>query len=200
MLDYLKVKVLSLTEEAKIIRNFENSCLRKAAYARRMAFLDRQIAFHTKEIARLKNAHNGSKGDPLNIQGRICAHELELKVLARQHNNTKVVPAHVEDHFNRYWGMHQHRIFDIRKEARTAQLAYGFLKGKPFREIENRSYSQPNWDRIEKLAIRYGEVDPDLIKQAFAEWKREALAGMKETYLPSLVPGSVRKHNEFKMR
>jgi len=75
-------------------------------------------------------------------------------------------------------GIHLHRIKDVRKEARNALLAYGFVRGLRYVEMENFAWTQPNWDRIEKLAIRYSRESEQDVKQAFGAWKDEALGGV----------------------
>lgn len=66
-------------------------------------------------------------------------------------------------------GLYRHRM-DLRKEVRSAQLAYGFLKGIPYRKMEAKAYTEPNWQRVRKLAEKYGEEDSRIIAQRFAEW------------------------------
>ena len=103
-------------------------------------------------------------------------------------------------------GIHLHRVMDIRKEARCALLAYGFLRGLAYREIENFSWYQPNWDRVKKLAIRYAEESDEdklvpeyketfqqAIAQKFAQWQDEALGGVQPRWAESVQPGSMRK-------
>lgn len=75
-------------------------------------------------------------------------------------------------------GLWHHRVNQVRKEARCAHLAYGLLKGKRYRDMEPFSWTQPNWDRVQKLAARYFEGDEQIILQRFAEWKDEALGGL----------------------
>lgn len=200
MLDYLKVKLIDLAYEAKTIRRLENKRLQKAAYARRMTQLQEKILWHEKEITRLKHAHNGLRGDALDLQGRIAAHELSVKILKRQHNNTTMTPANVEYNSKVYWGLRQHRIDNVRKEARITALAYGFLKGKAFKQIEGTSYSHPNWNRIETLVMRYGEdYDVEARRERFRKWKEDALQGGKDLYIPSIIPGSVRGQDARKI-
>jgi hypothetical protein len=38
-----------------------------------------------------------------------------------------------------FWGLRHHRISDVRNEARAAQWAYAYIRGKRFRQIENKS-------------------------------------------------------------
>ena len=53
-----------------------------------------------------------------------------------------------------------HRVKTLRQEARAAQLALVFLRGKhAYHEIERtvRADNPPAWDRVERLVLRYGE-------------------------------------------
>lgn len=38
---------------------------------------------------------------------------------------------------NTFWGLRDHRTIIVRNEARAAQIAYGFLRGKKYNVIEN---------------------------------------------------------------
>jgi hypothetical protein len=42
-----------------------------------------------------------------------------------------------------YFALRAHRIHDVRTEARAAQLAYGFARGRPYRSIENNRTGHP---------------------------------------------------------
>lgn len=90
--------------------------------------------------------------------------------------------------------LHEHRVNDVRGEARAAHLAYGFLRGVPYRAMEQKSYTPPPWmqferikrkdgsgwdyvqkpDPIERMALKYGGALPQDIKQRLAEWKDAA--------------------------
>jgi len=118
MRDYLKVKVLSLAEEAKIIRRLEKR--------------------------RLKYARKDKK----------------------EHKNSDL-------NYQIYFGLRSHRIFNVRNEARAAHLAYGYLKGLNFQQMEQKTYSnnQPNWNRVKKLVDSY--TGPDINKSKllnYNEW------------------------------
>lgn len=94
-------------------------------------------------------------------------------------------------------GLHLHRVNDVRKETRNALLAYGFLRGLKYVEMENFAWTQPNWERVKKLAMRYAELDEEInqqvISQRFAEWQDEALSGVQARWCESIQPGSMRK-------
>ena len=61
----------------------------------------------------------------------------------------------------------------MRPEARAAHLALRFLRGKSYVAMENKSYDYPNWGRIEELITKYGNGDPRVFLQRFAQWKQE---------------------------
>lgn len=124
---------------------------------------------------------------------------LKLANEARTKGNYKDFPAQVLYYEKLYRGLKEHRCELIRKETRWASIAYGFLCGKKYSEIERISYIQPNWEKIEKLVLRYGERPSDELKAEFNVWKTEALAGIKEVpkgeyNYKAFMPGSLRKH------
>lgn len=137
MLAYLKVKVKSLAEEAKIIR-------------------------HEEHLAKCRERAAKERNKPFNSP---------------------------------FWGLRLHRTQDVRNEARCAHLAYGFLLGRSYEQMEpknfqmmgkpnkhGRVYSDPNWDRIKKLALKYCESNTgDKIETAFNVWKAQAQAGPRKS-------------------
>lgn len=48
-----------------------------------------------------------------------------------------------------------HRINEVRSEARAALLAYAFLKGKAYKNIEKSAHTPPDWKRVEALVRKY---------------------------------------------
>ena len=57
-------------------------------------------------------------------------------------------------------GLKQHRKFDVRNEQRSALLAYAFLRGRRYKQLEAKCYTKPNWDRVRDLVTKYG-TNPD---------------------------------------
>ncbi len=45
------------------------------------------------------------------------------------------------------YGLHEHRILDVRREARSALLAYGFLRDRAYRTIEPKCHRAPDRDQ-----------------------------------------------------
>lgn len=68
--------------------------------------------------------------------------------------------------------LHFHRIYDVRKESRAALLAYGFLRGRAYRQVEPHG-ELPGWikARAVELAAKYGpEKDRKLVERRMSEW------------------------------
>lgn len=62
-------------------------------------------------------------------------------------------------------GLYEHRILDVRKEARSAQLAYGYLRGRLYKQLENHTRKPIDFKRVIDLAAKYG---PEKSKDALA--------------------------------
>lgn len=76
-------------------------------------------------------------------------------------------------------GLYRHRTVDVRRAARTAHLALGFLRGRAYHEMERKTYAAPSFDEVEKLVRRYGEGDQRELVQRFANWLDDAKAHLK---------------------
>lgn len=58
-----------------------------------------------------------------------------------------------------FWSLRGHRVRDLRSEARSAQLALRFLRGRSYFSAEKRARSEPDWGRIMKIAMKFGGKD-----------------------------------------
>lgn len=81
----------------------------------------------------------------------------------------------------RAWGvlrdeLHQHRVRQVRSEARHTHLAYGFLRGKTYQQIEpSGSYTLPDWNSVAAMLKKYGVVGAPAIGQsALLAWRNAA--------------------------
>lgn len=52
-----------------------------------------------------------------------------------------------------------HRQYDVRREQRAAQLAYGYLRGVAMTRIEPGAKTKPDWDRVRALVKKFGPKD-----------------------------------------
>ncbi len=82
-----------------------------------------------------------------------------------------------------FWSLRSHRT-GLKSEARSTHLAYGALRGMPYRMMEVMCYgplkgygsSEPDWKSIEAMVERFSkdEDDPQGTMQRFSEWLAEA--------------------------
>lgn len=89
--------------------------------------------------------------------------KVKIKSLAAEariirHEETRF-PRGFRDHPT-FQGLHSHRTWDVRREARSALLAYAYLRGRLYSTIEGGSNekrsSQPDIVRIMQLIYKYG--------------------------------------------
>lgn len=50
----------------------------------------------------------------------------------------------------------EHRKQVVRREARATQLAYAFLRGKKYSDLEKNPRTQPSWYRVKRMVEKYG--------------------------------------------
>ena len=94
----------------------------------------------------------------------------ERKIYKRFRNNPKRTEGSVPP--DTFFGLRAHRHWDVRNEARAAQLAYAFLRGVPFAKVETlrkgentRSIPYNIYVRTKAIAEKYGnkkDVKADL--------------------------------------
>lgn len=98
---------------------------------------------------------------------------------ARQNNRHQFV----EFAESNFWSQRHHRTF-LKGQARSAHLAYGFMRKQSYQNMEQICYgvlkghgsSEPNWAGIEATVERFSrdERDPQGTMQRFAEWLADA--------------------------
>jgi len=138
---YLKIKVKSLAEEAKIIRLDENKYKRRAHYLREGEVPTRKW----------KNDWTGLRA------GGLPSQEILLYAVDA---NRMLVPASAPDtrgdDRNLWFGLRAHRRTVVRSEARSAQLAYAYLRHRPYHTVEQSCWTLPEFTRVADLVIKYG--------------------------------------------
>jgi hypothetical protein len=98
--------------------------------------------------------------------------------------NAKADPEIVEDVRREADHLNRQRVA-TRKLARSNHIAYCFLRtngGVPFKAIEAKSFTQPDWMRIEALIRVNAGGDPRVVRQRFAEWLDDAGVNLTEVY------------------
>jgi hypothetical protein len=61
--------------------------------------------------------------------------------------------------------LHNHRVIDVRSEARHTLIAYGFMRGRTFAAVEPTSKRHVDWKKVEWMVKKYGNL------KGFNEWK-----------------------------
>lgn len=75
---------------------------------------------------------------------------------ARKRHQTKTNHKNQSRSEATFWGLRHHR-WELSHEARCAMLAYGFLRGRRYDQLERNPRTSPNQTRIAELAMKYGE-------------------------------------------
>lgn len=71
--------------------------------------------------------------------------------------------------------LHLHRIFKVRTEARSAQLALAAARNIPYEIVELNAKTEPNWNRIKEkflfhACIPYSETSKRAMKELIDRW------------------------------
>ena len=80
--------------------------------------------------------------------------KIKIKSLAAE---TKIIK-HEESklHGEARQSLQHHRKTVVRHEARHSLLAYGYMRGRPYRSIEMKCHEDPNWQKVQKMVERFG--------------------------------------------
>lgn len=104
--------------------------------------------------------------------------------------------ARIIRHFERkdngffFFELQAHRKGAVRRAARETLIAYAFIRGIPYKRVEENPRTKPNWTNIWKMAEKYGvcsgprehHLDWYQIQQAMKNQKKRFLlwSGQKE--------------------
>lgn len=55
------------------------------------------------------------------------------------------------------WQSLNHHEIKLKSDERAALLAYGFLRGKSYKQLENLCYTEPNWAKVKANVKTFGE-------------------------------------------
>ena len=106
--------------------------------------------------------------------------------------------------------LRDHRLDVVRKETRCSLLAYGFLRGRLYKQVENSvrlvepqhgpTVAKPiDWDRVAALVAKYGPLDKRDAAQQLAEWAEyqplvwSQISGMRSMELAGLTLETVER-------
>lgn len=155
----LRVKIKSLGAEARIIRHeeckFPSKSLRKRY---------RRLIAAANEVAPMLPLRH-------TISGAVA------RYLRQADSPVKFDRAHPH-----YIDLHHHRTVDVRREARAAQLAYAFLRHRPYKNVEpntpligqlvgSADCTLRMLNTITSIAARFGTItDPATVRAQIESW------------------------------
>jgi hypothetical protein len=155
----LKVKICTLAAESKIIRTQQRHLLKRIGVPpSKLIFrgLSKSEAAEDSFLAKVKELRLERK-----------RHKAKLAII-----KMGVKPANI-------WPeLQHHRRHDVREAARSALLAYAFLREREYFSLEHKFHdgNEPNWTQVEKNINRFTrEPDPRIVAQRFAEWKQRGI-------------------------
>jgi hypothetical protein len=124
----------------------------------------------------------------IELKIKICSMASEAKIIRQMERHQKARARKTRERGREGWQensdaalsvyekIHRHRVYDVRKETRCSLLAYGFLRGKSYKSMEQTCKIKPNWDRVEQIATKFGgfkhvtEEKKSQFRQQFTEW------------------------------
>ena len=143
MRQYLKIKLATLVFESRLIRGKERHILANARALSGIFSKRHSLGQNLPEM-------------PENVKKAMEVEDAKIKA---------------QEAYDNFWGLQHHRKNRVRKEARDTHIALGFLKGMDYQAMERDARSEPNWENIERMILRYGDgATPQELKQRFEEW------------------------------
>ena len=93
---------------------------------------------------------------------------LEASIRRKWRKSRERTAEQVAELHHRHFVLREHRIREVRPEARATQLAIGFLRGRSYQQMEPTTKSKPDWARVERLVKRYGSAEKAALVAAWA--------------------------------
>jgi hypothetical protein len=63
------------------------------------------------------------------------------------------------EHRSDFWNLRHHRVGYVRPAARETLLAYCYLRGKRYRQVEASCEMPPNWDQVKRLVTKFASAE-----------------------------------------
>lgn len=89
--------------------------------------------------------------------------KIKIKSLAAEARIIRLEEGRFPGHHPTREGLHNHRVNDVRKETRAALLAYAYLRGRSFKQVEPKPSTNPGFSRVIALAKKYASHSQNLI-------------------------------------
>lgn len=118
------------------------------------------------------------KRDLTELKIKICSLAEEAKIIRREEGR-------FPSDSNKRFRLRNHRIMVVRREARAAQLAYGFLRGMPYNKMEAKTHDEP-------LTTVFAALKRNVVKFGTCEWQDSKFtADMLDLWLAGKLEASI---------
>lgn len=195
----LKIKIKSLTAEARLIRADENAARRKKNVALTRAMVVNGAAKLSNWRKRLMAAEQNQY---IPTRNRMSGPYPKLVLEGFWPKDPKATAEQLAEtaqyHDEVFRSLHDHRRGAVRNEARHAHLAYGFLYGRDYASMEVANTTDPpDWNAVWLMVNRF--TDPSLRSDRafavmFANWVAEAVEHLRDSPHPEHQrPGNIRR-------
>lgn len=87
------------------------------------------------------------------------------------------------EYYNLYQNLRMKRVHELRKTQRMMFLAYGFLRGWDYEDLEGFCHDEPDFNVVEKYIFFWNTdegIDPRVMKQEYEMWVQEATDYMRK--------------------
>lgn len=109
---------------------------------------------------------------------KIASLAAEAKIIKANERKWKAAPRKGSaDPHPMFFSLQGHRLGVVRPEARCSLLAYGFLRGRRYRQLEAKCHPESDeaykqrWNRVQEIVARFSGGDKRDIAQRLTEWK-----------------------------
>ena len=192
----LSIKIGALADEAKRIRDKEQTMLYKAQLIELNALMKHKGIDKTlgppEELAnelarRLEGPYKDSNysGIVLDKLGKKVIRKYLRAGLSKEEILALPGMQYKPRYAVTFESLHWHRKHKVRHEARHSQLALAFLRQRPYEKAEDKPNSYPNWEKIVQIAKSFSNEDIRLLTQRFEQWYQESLSYIRGRELMS---------------
>jgi hypothetical protein len=86
-----------------------------------------------------------------------------------------------------YISLRDHRKREVRREARASNLAYGYLRGRPYKVIEQDPHTRPNRERVAEIVAKFGGMKKPEARERIDTWLDAELIEKAKAGLDALL-------------
>ena len=98
------------------------------------------------------------------LKMKICSLAAEAKIIGKEEKKWR-------RDSNVRASLRAHRTGIVRREARHSLLAYGFLRGRRYGQLESADSTPANWTRVTALVAKYGDRDKQTSAKELTDWR-----------------------------